>query len=51
TIREREADNTSVILTADQKALVRNLLVVLIPFILIPGVGILVGLYRRLRYV
>lgn len=51
TIREREADNTSVVLTTEQKALVRNLLVVLIPFILIPGVGILVGLYRRLRYV
>ncbi len=51
TIRQKEADNTSVILSKDDKDLIRNLLVVVIPLFLIPLIGIGVALFRRARYV
>jgi ABC-type uncharacterized transport system involved in gliding motility auxiliary subunit len=51
TIRQKEMDNTSVVLSAEDKSVIRNLLVILIPLILIPLIGICVGVYRRLRYV
>jgi ABC-type uncharacterized transport system involved in gliding motility auxiliary subunit len=51
TIRQPEIDNTSVVLTAAQKSLVRNLCVVVIPIFLIPAIGIGVGVYRRVKYV
>jgi len=51
TIRQKEADNTSVVLSAEDKDLIRNLLVVVIPLFLIPLAGIGVALFRRARYV
>lgn len=51
TIRQKEADNTSITLTKEEKDLIRNLLVVVIPLVLIPLAGIGVALFRRARYV
>jgi ABC-type uncharacterized transport system involved in gliding motility auxiliary subunit len=51
TIRQPEMDNTSIVLSSDQKSLIRNLCVVVIPIFLIPAIGLGVGFYRRMKYV
>lgn len=51
TIRQKEADNTSVILSKDDKDLIRNLFVVVVPLFLIPLAGVGVAFFRRARYV